>query len=46
MVQIGDSVADVACRARWGRNPLMDLRARLILRTRLRRAARFLLGRS
>ena len=46
MVQTGDSVADVACRARWGRNPLMDLRARLILRTRLRRAARFLLGRS
>jgi len=46
MVQPADSWVDVACRARWGRSPLMDLRARLLLRTRLKRAARFLLGRS
>jgi glycosyltransferase involved in cell wall biosynthesis/peptidoglycan/xylan/chitin deacetylase (PgdA/CDA1 family) len=42
----GDSWVDVVCRARWGRSPLMDLRARLLLGTRLKRAARFLLGRS
>jgi len=46
MVLPGDSWVDVASRARWGRSPLMDLRARLLLRTRLKRAARFLLGRS
>jgi hypothetical protein len=46
LVLPADSWLDVACRARWGRSPLMDLRARLLLRTRLKRAARFLLGRS
>jgi len=45
MVQPNDSRLDLECRARWGYNPLLNLRARLRLRTRLKRAASFVLGR-
>jgi peptidoglycan/xylan/chitin deacetylase (PgdA/CDA1 family)/glycosyltransferase involved in cell wall biosynthesis len=45
MVQTNDSLLDLECRARWGYNPLLNLRARLRLRTRLKNAASFVLGR-
>jgi hypothetical protein len=45
MVQSNDSLLDLECRARWGYNPLLNLRARLRLRSRLKKAARFVLGR-
>jgi peptidoglycan/xylan/chitin deacetylase (PgdA/CDA1 family)/GT2 family glycosyltransferase len=35
MVQTGDSLVDLASRVRWGYSPLLNLRARLRLRTRL-----------
>jgi glycosyltransferase involved in cell wall biosynthesis/peptidoglycan/xylan/chitin deacetylase (PgdA/CDA1 family) len=40
MVQPNDSLVALECRARWGHNPFLNLRARLGLRTRLKRAAR------
>jgi len=40
MVQPGDSVVDVESRARWGFSPLLRLRARLRLRSRVKRAVR------
>jgi hypothetical protein len=40
MVQSNDSLLDLECRARWGYNPLLNLRARLRLRSRLKHAAR------
>jgi peptidoglycan/xylan/chitin deacetylase (PgdA/CDA1 family) len=40
MVQPDDSLLELECRARWGYNPFLNLRARLGLRTRLKRAAR------
>ena len=46
MVQTDDSWLDLECRARWGYNPILNLRARLRLRTRLRRTASYVLGRS
>jgi glycosyltransferase involved in cell wall biosynthesis/peptidoglycan/xylan/chitin deacetylase (PgdA/CDA1 family) len=45
MVQSNDSLLDLECRARWGYNPLLNLRARLRLRSRLKHATRFVLGR-
>ena len=39
MVQAGDSVADVECRARWGLSPIERLRTRLRLRSRIKSAA-------
>ncbi len=45
MVQPDDSLLELECRARWGRNPFQRLRMRVGLRTRLRRAARSILGR-
>lgn len=45
MVQSNDSWLDLECRARWGRNPFLNLRARVGLRTRLKRAARSVFGR-
>ncbi len=36
MVQPGDSLLDIECRARWGRSPIERLRARLRLRSRLK----------
>jgi peptidoglycan/xylan/chitin deacetylase (PgdA/CDA1 family) len=44
MVQTNDSLLDLECRARWGYNPLLNLRARLRLRSRLKRVARSILG--
>jgi peptidoglycan/xylan/chitin deacetylase (PgdA/CDA1 family) len=44
MVQPGDSLADLECRVRWGHNPLHEMRARVRLRSRLRRAVRFVSG--
>lgn len=38
MVQPGDTLLDLECRARWGYNPLLNLRARLRLRSHLKRA--------
>lgn len=45
MVQTNDSWLDLDCRARWGHNPLLNLRARIGLRSRLKRAARYVFGR-
>jgi peptidoglycan/xylan/chitin deacetylase (PgdA/CDA1 family) len=45
MVQTNDSLVDLECRARWGRNPILDLRARLRLRSRVKRAVRSIFGR-
>jgi peptidoglycan/xylan/chitin deacetylase (PgdA/CDA1 family)/glycosyltransferase involved in cell wall biosynthesis len=45
MVQPGDWLADLECRVRWGHSPLMELRSRLRVRTRFKRAWRFILGR-
>lgn len=45
MVQTNDSLLALECRSRWGHYPFLDLRnrirARIALRTRLKRAARF-----
>jgi hypothetical protein len=46
MVQSDDSLLAIECRARWGRNPFLNLRGRVGLRTRLRRAARLVFARS
>ena len=45
MVQSDDSLLAVECRARWGRNPFLNWRGRVGLRTRLKRAARFVFAR-
>jgi len=45
MVQTNDSLLDVACRAQWGFDPFMNLRARLRLRTRLKHVVRVILSR-
>ncbi len=45
MVQTDDSLVALECRARWGRNPFLNLRARVGLRSRLKRAASTVLGR-
>jgi len=44
MVQTGDSLLALESRVRWGRNPIQNVRARVSLRSRLKRAARFLFG--
>jgi peptidoglycan/xylan/chitin deacetylase (PgdA/CDA1 family)/glycosyltransferase involved in cell wall biosynthesis len=46
MVQTNDSWLDLECRARWGYNPLLNLRARLRLRSRLKHAMHTILGRA
>ena len=46
MIQAQDSLLDLACRARWGYSPFLNLRARLRLRTRLKSVAPFVLGRT
>lgn len=46
MVQTNDSWLDLECRARWGYNPLLNLRGRLRLRTRLKGAASVIFGKS
>jgi peptidoglycan/xylan/chitin deacetylase (PgdA/CDA1 family) len=38
MVQPGDTLADLECRLRWGHSPIRELRTRLRLRTRVKRA--------
>lgn len=43
-VQANDTWVELECRARWGRTPLLKLRARLRLRSRFKRAVRFVLG--
>ncbi len=45
MVQSNDSLLDLECRARWGHNPFLNLRARIGLRSRLQGAARHVFGR-
>jgi glycosyltransferase involved in cell wall biosynthesis/peptidoglycan/xylan/chitin deacetylase (PgdA/CDA1 family) len=45
-VQATDSVLDLEWRARWGHNPFLDLRARVGLRSRLKRAASSIFGRN
>ena len=45
MVHPNDSLADFACRLLWGHSPIQNLRARLRLRSRLKNAADFILGR-
>jgi peptidoglycan/xylan/chitin deacetylase (PgdA/CDA1 family)/glycosyltransferase involved in cell wall biosynthesis len=44
MVQTNDSLLTLEFRARWGRNPFGNLRIRIGLRTRLKRAARMAFG--
>ena len=44
MVQPNDSLLDLECRIRFGYSPIQDMRARLGLRTRLKRAVRIVLG--
>jgi peptidoglycan/xylan/chitin deacetylase (PgdA/CDA1 family) len=44
MVQTNDSWLDLESRALWGHNPLLNLRARLRLRSRLKHAASAVLG--
>jgi peptidoglycan/xylan/chitin deacetylase (PgdA/CDA1 family) len=44
MVQTNDSLLTLEFRARWGRNPFGNLRIRIGLRTRLKRAARMVFG--
>jgi hypothetical protein len=46
MVQPADTVIDIAFRVRLGYSPLHNLRARIRLRSRLKLAARAVLGRS
>ncbi len=46
MIQPGDSVFDVECRARWGHSPIQRLRSRLLLRSRLKHVVGSILGRS
>jgi peptidoglycan/xylan/chitin deacetylase (PgdA/CDA1 family) len=46
MVQANDSLLDLECRARWGYNPILNLRARVRLRSRLKGAVRSVFGRS
>ena len=46
MVQTHDSLLDLELRVRCGRNPILDLRARLRLRSRFKRAVRFIFGRA
>ena len=46
MIQVGDSVVDVQCRARWGHSPIQSSRSRLRLRSRLKHAVGSILGRS
>jgi glycosyltransferase involved in cell wall biosynthesis/peptidoglycan/xylan/chitin deacetylase (PgdA/CDA1 family) len=46
MVQTNDSLVALESRVRWGRNPFENLRARIGLRTRLKRATRSILGSS
>jgi peptidoglycan/xylan/chitin deacetylase (PgdA/CDA1 family)/glycosyltransferase involved in cell wall biosynthesis len=45
MVQTDDSLFALECRAQLGRNPFLNLRARIGLRSRLKRAARRVFGR-
>ncbi len=45
MVQPNDSLLDLQLRARWGCNPILEFRAKLRLRTRLKSAIRFVSGR-
>jgi glycosyltransferase involved in cell wall biosynthesis/peptidoglycan/xylan/chitin deacetylase (PgdA/CDA1 family) len=45
MVQTDDSLVALECRARWGRNPFLNLRARVGLRSRLKRAVCSVVGR-
>ena len=45
MVQTNDSLLDLECRARWGYSPILRLRTRLRLGTRIRSAANFVSGR-
>jgi peptidoglycan/xylan/chitin deacetylase (PgdA/CDA1 family) len=44
MVQTNDSWLDLECRARWGYNAFLNLRARLHLRTRLKHGVSFVFG--
>jgi glycosyltransferase involved in cell wall biosynthesis/peptidoglycan/xylan/chitin deacetylase (PgdA/CDA1 family) len=44
MVQTNDSLLALECRARWGHNPFLNLRARIGLRSRLKRAVRSVFG--
>jgi peptidoglycan/xylan/chitin deacetylase (PgdA/CDA1 family) len=46
MVQSNDSLLELECRARWGHNPFLNLRARVGLRSRLKRVVRFIMGRN
>lgn len=46
MVLPSDSLADLECRLRWGWSPLQRFRARVRLRTRLKRASRLVFGAS
>ncbi|HMD83181.1 MAG TPA: glycosyltransferase [Terriglobia bacterium] len=46
LVHPNDSLLDLELRARWGHNPILDLRARLLLRTRLRKVVRSIFGRA
>jgi hypothetical protein len=44
-VQTNDSWLAMECRARWGRNPFLNLRMRVGLRSRLKRAVRRIFSR-
>ena len=44
MVQTGDFLVDLEFRALWGTSPLQDVRARLRLRSRVKRVARSVFG--
>ena len=46
LVLPGDTGVDLECRLRWGHTILVKLRARLRVRTRFKRAVRFIFGRS
>jgi glycosyltransferase involved in cell wall biosynthesis/peptidoglycan/xylan/chitin deacetylase (PgdA/CDA1 family) len=46
LVHSNDSLLDLELRARWGRNPILDLRARLRLRSRFKHAVHFIFGRA
>jgi peptidoglycan/xylan/chitin deacetylase (PgdA/CDA1 family) len=45
MIHPKDSLADLECRLRWGHSPILEMRERLRLRSRLKRLACALLGR-
>ena len=45
MIHPKDSLADLECRLRWGHSPILEMRERLHLRSRLKRLACALLGR-